>query len=362
MVEASENNRLFHETEAANNAIKYKNKKLIADKLQDLFDENATMFRMGSRVDARMAQVASELDARELSPEQRAVADVFGGKADNLTISVKTKEGNERKVVMRQGNEAHAGTKHSLYRHYNTGSGAITTDDILLIPEILANGERTENKRGNTKLAVYRLTDGNGTRYTVVTEVKEKGEVFNDFYTNKKASNQTPQMPTGDTQSSARTNDSNAPSADKGNSKSANEQATDEILFRKMAEKQSKDELALTADAVAALGEKIGVPVRVVTDAPEKRKKLKGWFENGEVVVALPNHVSMEDAVTTVLHEVVGHKGLRGVMGEAFDSFLDFVYENAATEMKRAIDYRFLSSIREGRVRRWRGRRCRRID
>ena len=33
LVEASENNRLFHETEAANNAIKYKNKKLIADKL-----------------------------------------------------------------------------------------------------------------------------------------------------------------------------------------------------------------------------------------------------------------------------------------------------------------------------------------
>lgn len=215
------------------------------------------------------------LTARKLSAEQRSVVDVFGGKADNLTISVKTKEGNERKVVMRQGNEAHAGTKHSLYRHYNTGSGAITTDDILLIPEILANGERTENKRGNTKLAVYRLTDGNGTRYTVVTEVKEKGEVFNDFYTNKKASNQTPQMPIGDTQSSARTNDSNAPSADKGNSKSANEQE-ESTLFRKVAEKQSEDEVVLTADAVAALGEKIGVPVRVVTDAFEKRKK--SWW------------------------------------------------------------------------------------
>ena len=40
------------------------------------------------------------------------VKDVFGGKADNLTISVKTQDGNERKVVMRQGNETGAGAKH----------------------------------------------------------------------------------------------------------------------------------------------------------------------------------------------------------------------------------------------------------
>lgn len=315
-----------------------------------LFENQGTSAMMGSRVDARMAQVASELDTRELSPEQRAVADVFGGKADNLTISVKTKEGNERKVVMRQGNEAHAGTKHSLYRHYNTGSGAITTDDILLIPEILANGERTENKRGNTKLAVYRLTDGNGTRYTVVTEVKEKGEVFNDFYTNKKASNQTPQMPIGDTQSSARTNDSNAPSADKGNSKSSNEQATDEILSQ-----QDGDEVAMTKGAINALGEKLNTPMKILEDTAgldERQKKAKGWYDTktGEVVIVLPNNISLDDVIETVLHELVGHKGLRGVMGEAFDSFLDFVYENAAPEMKRAIDYRFLSSIREGKA------------
>lgn len=315
-----------------------------------LFDNQGTSAMMGSRVDARMAQVASELDARELSPEQRVVADVFGGKADNLTISVKTKEGNERKVVMRQGNEAHAGTKHSLYRHYNTGSGAITTDDILLIPEILANGERTENKRGNTKLAVYRLTDGNGTRYTVVTEVKEKGEVFNDFYTNKKASNQTPQMPIGDTQSSARTNDSNAPSADKGNSKSANEQATEEILSQ-----QDGDEVAMTKGAINSLGEKLNTPIKILEDTAgldERQKKAKGWYDTktGEVVIVLPNNISLDDAIETALHELVGHKGLRGVMGEAFDGFLDFVYENAAPEMKHAIDYRFLSSIREGRA------------
>lgn len=38
-------------------------------------------------------------------------------------------------------------------------------------------------------------------------------EVFNDFYTNKKASNQPPQMPDGDTPEGARTNDLNASGA-----------------------------------------------------------------------------------------------------------------------------------------------------
>jgi len=124
---------------------------------------------------------------------------------------------------MRQGNESGAGTKHSLYRHYDTTTGIITADDILRIPDVLANGECTEKRRGNTVLEEYRLTDENGTRFTIITEVKQDSEIFNDFYTNRKASNQTPQMPNGDTQESARPNDLDALSGAKveNNSESA---------------------------------------------------------------------------------------------------------------------------------------------
>lgn len=71
---------------------------------------------------------------------------------------------------------------------------------------------------------------------TVVTEVKKKGEVFNDFYTNKKASNQTPQMPNGDTPESARTNDNDANSGAKlqkvGDSASdGGEKVSSDVLF-----------------------------------------------------------------------------------------------------------------------------------
>ncbi|MBQ8336630.1 MAG: hypothetical protein IJY44_03760 [Bacteroidaceae bacterium] len=70
--------------------------------------------------------------------------------------------------------------------------------------------------------------------------MKEKGEVFNDFYTNKKALNQTPQMPNGDTQSSARTNDLNALSADKGSDNSSNTQE-EEARFRTVEEESIDD-------------------------------------------------------------------------------------------------------------------------
>lgn len=185
-------------------------------------------FVRSARRRAQMAEVASHFDGKELSAEQRAVVDVFGGKADNLTISVKTQDGNVRKVVMRQGNEMGAGAKHSLYRHYGTGVGVITSDDIISIPDVVANGVRTEKQRGKTRLAEYKLTDANGNEFTVLTEIKKGKEIFNDFYSNKKA----PLSGTFNTQS-AHTANNNALSTDKGSDNSLNEQE-ESTLFRKV--------------------------------------------------------------------------------------------------------------------------------
>ena len=58
----------------------------------------------------------------------------------------------------------------------------------------------------------------------MLTEVQQSGEVFDDFYTNKKAPRQTPQMPNGDTQQSARTNDADALIGGKGSENSSDGQ------------------------------------------------------------------------------------------------------------------------------------------
>ena len=91
---------------------------------------------MGSRVDKRMAEIGRLLEGRDMTDEQRKVADVFSGKSDNQTIEVERNDG-KRRIVMRQGNEQGAGAKHSVFGHYGTTRGVITAEDVLRIPDII---------------------------------------------------------------------------------------------------------------------------------------------------------------------------------------------------------------------------------
>ena len=182
---------------------------------------NSGVSAMGSRVEKRMAEIASLFEGKELSEEQRAVADVFGGKADNLTISVKTHDGNTHKVVMRQGNENKAGAKHSVFRHYETASNSYTADEILLIPQIIEQGERKqEGKKVSYKMEI------DGVTYSVTTEINNRGvETFTNFYTNRSGNTRS-----SNTQLSAQA-DSITASTDKVSDKVGDVQEED-VLFR----------------------------------------------------------------------------------------------------------------------------------
>ena len=311
-----------------------------------IFDNLGVSGMMGSRVDARMAEVASHFDGKELSAEQRSVVDVFGGKADNLTISVKTQDGNERNVEMRQGNDL-AGAKHSLYAHYGTTKGVINADDLLLIPDVIANGERTENG----KKAVYKL-DVNGTKYTVVTYVKQNKEEFHNFYSNKKGQpSQSVNASIGDTQSARITEE--LASDDKGSDNSLNEQE-ERTLFRKAVqdseearqeiESLDNEVLATIEELAQELYSNVGVIADIESIPDEKKRRdakrgMKGWYDpaTGMVSVVLPNIADKQDAVETMLHEIVGHRGLRGLLGEKYNEFLNEVFVNAPKEMRADI-------------------------
>ena len=99
--------------------------------------------------------------------------------------------------------------------------------------------------------------------------------------------------------------------------------------------------------AATKLAESLGEKVRLVRDVneienqnkkvQENQRKSKGWFNTGtgEIVVVLPNATGIEDVQATILHEAVGHKGLRELVGDdRFDDFLDKVYA-AATKATR---------------------------
>ncbi len=141
---------------------------------------------MGQKTNKKKAQVAADLEGKELAPEQQAVVDVYSGKKDNQSFVVSRDDGDHR-IIMRQGNESHAGTKHSLFRYYGTNVGTVSSDELLLIPEIAGNGELTPKQDGKRRLMVYKYVK-DGVEYTLLTEKKEGKEVFNDFYSNRKAS------------------------------------------------------------------------------------------------------------------------------------------------------------------------------
>ena len=86
---------------------------------------------------------------------------------------------------------------------------------------------------------------------------------------------------------------------------------------------------------VQRLGDKLGVHVNMmwdVEDIPDPRvkadleagKKVAGWYDEktGRVYLYMPNVRDTYTAEKTVWHEVVGHKGLRGLMGKDFNQFL----------------------------------------
>lgn len=82
--------------------------------------------------------------------------------------------------------------------------------------------------------------------------------------------------------------------------------------------------------------------VEVVTDASQLegvRATAKGFFNKrtGKITIVLPNNISVLDAEQTLLHEAVAHYGLRKLLGDKFDSFLDNVYESATEEIRRKI-------------------------
>ena len=111
-----------------------------------------------------------------------------------------------------------------------------------------------------------------------------------------------------------------------------------------------RDEDAMERDA-RAFADELGTRVRVVRDVNEiehpdaatqnRMRESLGWFDpkSGEVVVVIPNNTDAADVRATVLHEIVGHKGLQQVVGkEKFEDFLMKVYRGVDVETRKKIN------------------------
>lgn len=95
-------------------------------------------------------------------------------------------------------------------------------------------------------------------------------------------------------------------------------------------------------NAVNEEASKLGVTVTYKTrsEMPKGHENDKGYFntETGEIVICTENAASIADAIQTILHESVAHKGLRQLMGDKFNEFINRVYNSLDAETKAKVD------------------------
>lgn len=127
--------------------------------------------------------------------------------------------------------------------------------------------------------------------------------------------------------------------------------SSDENKKYRIGEDKSTRNSKRLSSVIVEQAKMLNTPVRIINSVDElpndddariqieNGSNVKGWFDTktNEVVVYLPNAVSVEDAQATVLHETVGHRGLNEVFGEQYDDFIDKVFENAVPATRRKI-------------------------
>lgn len=115
-----------------------------------------------------------------------------------------------------------------------------------------------------------------------------------------------------------------------------------ETFFRKESDKPNEASLALTEPLNERIGkaidkavEKTGGKVKMVNSVEEigneevrrdieNGKQVTGWYDEntGEVHLYMPNIHDSYTAEKTVWHETVGHKGMRGLLGDKFNDYM----------------------------------------
>ena len=104
------------------------------------------------------------------------------------------------------------------------------------------------------------------------------------------------------------------------------------------------------ARRVRRIARTLNTPVEIIDDTEaiidpdplvqRRKRRSKGFYDpqTGQTFIVLPNITTLADAEATVLHEIVGHMGLRSLMGDRFGDFLDKVYIGLDTEGRKRVD------------------------
>ena len=110
----------------------------------------------------------------------------------------------------------------------------------------------------------------------------------------------------------------------------------DQIFLNKASSKvaaQSQADLkSMAQDLAGQLHTKVEF-IENIDELPKesvRKRESKGWYnpKTGKIFIVLPNNKTIADVQATILHEIVGHKGLRGLLGSRFNPTMEKVYES----------------------------------
>lgn len=128
----------------------------------------------------------------------------------------------------------------------------------------------------------------------------------------------------------------------------------DQTPEERRSEKRMEEHHVEVAKAAEKLNTKVNVCVDIndVTNAEaraaiERGEKVKAWYDTrtGEVHVYLPNVTDKYDAQMSVAHEVVAHKGMRGLLGEeGYRSMMRRMYTHLSNEEVKEVNERMMKN------------------
>lgn len=108
---------------------------------------------------------------------------------------------------------------------------------------------------------------------------------------------------------------------------------------------------------IELLSSSLNTPVRVVRDISEikdsdkdlekRMLRSRGWYDTrtGEVVIVLANNKSVAEAQSTIMHEVVGHMGLRKLLGRDFNQTMSSIYDSLPKDVQKSLMDKYGSKL-----------------
>ncbi len=242
-------------------------------------------------------------------------------------------------------------------------------------PDYNKVGERGEENGNDDRYLIHRFygaVDIEGERYRVKTTVKENGEgkeptIPHSFEVTE--IELLPESNSSEVEPTAVNSESRSPHR---SPKLTNKIETDKISGRKLLEgveksydpgvklleasekntssgsgSQHNERTAGMKQRAQEIGERLNTPLRIITRAEAEEQGLgdkKGWTNRrtGEVTIVAENHRNEGDIADTVVHEVVGHHGLRALYGgeEQLHEFLDSAYRKSSRKIRSDIEAR----------------------